>query len=168
MIRIITHIENFIEWTGRTVSWLTLAMVLVTFFVVLMRYAFNTGWIALQESINFMHALVFLSGAAYTLKHNAHVRVDIVYQKLSTRSQAWIDLIGYIFVLLPVMIFIFWISWDYVAESWMVLESSREAGGLPGIFILKTCILLMAILLMLQSVAHALRALCTLLKGTSD
>lgn len=91
MLQIIQQIESFIEWTGRTVSWLTLGMVLVTFIVVVLRYLFNTGWIALQESINYMHALVFLIGASYTLKHNAHVRVDIIYQKLSARGQAWVD-----------------------------------------------------------------------------
>lgn len=163
MLLIIKYIENFIEWTGRTVSWLTLGMVLVTFLVVLLRYVFNIGWIALQESINFMHAMVFLTGAAYTLKHNAHVRVDIIYQKLSARAQAWVDLLGYSLVLLPVMLFIFWISWDYVSESWAVLESSREAGGLPGVYLLKSSILLMCFLLIMQSIAHTLRALCTIL-----
>lgn len=160
-------IENFIEWTGRAVSWLTLAMVVVTFLVVLLRYAFNTGWIALQESISYMHALVFLVGAAYTLKHNGHVRVDIIYQNLSKRGQAWIDFLGHIFILLPVMLFIFWISWDYIALSWNVFESSNEAGGLPGIYLLKSAILLMSVLLIMQSVALLLKACNTLFgKGT--
>jgi TRAP-type mannitol/chloroaromatic compound transport system permease small subunit len=163
MNKIIKYIEDFIEWTGRTASWLTLGMVLVTFLVVLFRYVFNTGWIALQESISFMHALVFLIGAAYTLKHNGHVRVDIIYQKLSPRGQAWIDLLGHVFILLPVMLFIFWISWDYIKISWEVLESSREAGGLPGVYLLKSSILLMSVLLIMQSIAHLLKALNILL-----
>ena len=163
MHNIIKQINNFIEWTGRTISWLTLGMVLMTFTVVFFRYAFNTGWIALQESINYMHALVFLVGAAYTLKHNEHVRVDIIYQKLSPRGRAWIDMLGHLFILLPVMIFIFWISWDYVADSWNVFESSRQAGGLPGVYLLKSSILLMSVLLILQSIAHTLSALGILL-----
>ena len=163
MQRTIQLIENFIEWIGRTISWLTLGMVLLTFCVVLFRYVFNTGWIALQESISYMHSLVFLIGAAYTLKHDGHVRVDILYQKLNERGQASINLLGNIFILLPVMLFIFWISWDYIKISWDVLESSREAGGLPGVYLLKSTILLMAVLLILQSIAHALTALNTLL-----
>jgi len=163
MHNIIKQINNFIEWTGRTISWLTLGMVLMTFIVVFLRYAFNIGWIALQESISYMHALVFLVGAAYTLQHNEHVRVDIIYQKLSKRGRTWIDLLGNLFILLPVMLFIFWISWDYVIDSWNVLESSREAGGLPGVYLLKSSILLMSALLILQSIAHTLSALSILL-----
>jgi len=163
MHNIIKQINNFIEWTGRTISWLTLGMVLMTFIVVFLRYVFNIGWIALQESISYMHALVFLVGAAYTLQHNEHVRVDIIYQKLSKRGRTWIDLLGNLFILLPVMLFIFWISWDYVIDSWNVLESSREAGGLPGVYLLKSSILLMSALLILQSIAHTLSALIILL-----
>ncbi|MCW8910298.1 MAG: TRAP transporter small permease subunit [Gammaproteobacteria bacterium] len=156
------QIEKFIDFTGRAVSWLTLGMVLTTFLVVLLRYLFDTGSIALQESISYMHALVFLIGAAYTLKHNEHVRVDIFYHKLNSKQRALIDLIGNLLVLLPVMFFILWISWEYVFESWSVLESSRETGGLPGLFLLKSCILLMAGLLMLQSFALIIRSFNTL------
>ncbi len=163
MQNIINYIEKFIDWTGRTISWLTLGMVLITFLVVFLRYVFDTGWIALQESISYMHALVFLIGAAYTLKHNEHVRVDIIYEKLSKKNQAWIDLTGNLFILLPVVIFIFWISWQYVIDSWRVMESSREAGGLPGVYLLKSIILIMSALLILQAFAHILSALSRIL-----
>ncbi|MDH5471808.1 MAG: TRAP transporter small permease subunit [Gammaproteobacteria bacterium] len=156
------QIENFIDFTGRAVSWLTLGMVLTTFLVVFLRYIFDTGAIALQESISYMHALVFLIGAAYTLKYNEHVRVDIFYHKLNLKQQALIDLLGHLFVLFPVMIFIFWISREYVFESWSVFESSRETGGLPGLFLLKSCILIMAALLLLQSFALILKSIATL------
>ena len=156
------HIEKFIDFTGRAVSWMTLGMVLTTFLVVLLRYLFDTGSIALQESISYMHALVFLIGAAYTLKHNEHVRVDIFYHKLNLKQRALVELIGNLLVLLPVMFFILWISWEYVFESWSVLESSRETGGLPGLFLLKSCILLMAGLLMLQSFALIIKSFSTL------
>ena len=162
------HIENFIDFTGRTVSWLSLAMVLVTFLVVFLRYVFDTGSIALQESISYMHALVFLIGAAYTLKYNEHVRVDILYSKLSIRHRAWVDLLGNIFILLPVMLFVIWISWEYVFESWAVFEGSREAGGLPGIFLLKSFILVMAILLILESIALILKSITTLQNRAID
>ena len=166
--KIAAGIENFIDWTGRSISWLTLGMVLVTFVVVLLRYIFDTGWIALQEAINFMHALVFLIGAAYTLHHNEHVRVDIFYCRLSERGKAWVDFIGSLLILLPVMIFIAWTSWAYVLDSWSVYEGSREAGGLPGIFLLKSAILLMAGLLILQAVAMILKSLTTITRQETD
>ncbi len=152
-------LEQFIDWTGRSVSWLVLAMVLVTFLVVALRYVFDMGWIALQESISYLHSLVFLIGAAYTLQHNGHVRVDIIYDRLSASGKAWVDLIGHIFILMPVMIFIIWVSLPYVSASWRVTEGSREAGGLPGVFLLKSLILVMAGLLIMQGLALILRAL---------
>ena len=155
-------IEAFIDWTGRVVSWLTLGMVIITFLVVLLRYAFDIGWISLQESINYMHALVFLVGAAYTLKHNEHVRVDIIYSRLNLKNRAWIDLLGCILMLIPVMAFIIWTSWHYVLDSWRVYEGSREAGGLPGIYLLKSFIIVMAALLMMQSLALILKSMTSI------
>ena len=92
-------------------------------------------------------------GAAYTLKQDAHVRVDIVYQKCSAKVQAWIDLMGTLLLLLPVAGFIFWSSWEYVMDSWDIMESSRNSGGLPLVYLLKSCLLLMSGLLVLQAVA---------------
>jgi TRAP-type mannitol/chloroaromatic compound transport system permease small subunit len=155
----VTVIEQFIDFSGRAVSWLTLLMVIITFSVVVLRYIFDTGWIALQESITYLHAMVFLIGAAYTMKHEAHVRVDIFYSRFSPQTRAWIDLCGALFLLLPFMFFLCVISWEYVADSWDVMEGSREAGGLPGVYILKSLILLMAGLLTLQAAAQIIRAL---------
>ncbi|MCW9014896.1 MAG: TRAP transporter small permease subunit [Gammaproteobacteria bacterium] len=160
-------INNFIDWTGRVVSWLTLGMVLVTFIVVCLRYIFDLGSIAVQESISYMHALVFLIGAAYTLKYDEHVRVDIFYAKLSHKGRAWVDFLGSSLILFPVMIFIFWISWEYVLDSWSVMEGSRETGGLPGIFLLKSSMLLMASLLIMQGMAKVLLSLATILESDS-
>ena len=159
------RIERLSEWSGRAVSWLTLAMVLVTFLVVVLRYAFDLGWIALQESITWMHALVFLLGAAYTLRHDGHVRVDIFYRRRSPRGRAWTDLLGALLLLIPVCGFILWISWDYVAESWRLHEGSREAGGLPGVFLLKTAIPVMATLLLVQGLAQVLRSIAVIRRG---
>lgn len=154
MNTILTAIERFIDWTGRAVSWLTLLMVLTTFIVVVLRYAFDIGWIALQESVTYMHALVFLVGAAYTLQRDEHVRVDIFYSRCSPDTRAWIDLFGATFLLLPFMLFMSWVSWEYVIDSWGVMEGSREAGGLPGVYLLKSLILVLAALLSLQALAQ--------------
>ncbi|MEW8497062.1 MAG: TRAP transporter small permease subunit [Candidatus Thiodiazotropha taylori] len=146
------------ERLGQAISWLSLLMVLVTVAVVVLRYVFQLGWIWLQESVTFMHAALFLVGAAYTLKHEGHVRVDILYRKFSERGRAWVDLLGTLTLLLPVCLFIFFISWDYVAKSWALFEGSREVGGLEGVFLLKSLILVMAVLLVLQGISLAIRS----------
>lgn len=152
----IAIIDRLNERIGRIVSWLMLLMVAVTFAVVVLRYLFDTGWVAMQESVIDMHALLFMVGAAYTLKHDAHVRVDIIYQHCSPKGKAWIDLFGSLFLLLPVAGYIVWSCWDYVIDSWEIHESSRNAGGLPGVYLIKSSILLMAVLLALQGVAMIL------------
>jgi TRAP-type mannitol/chloroaromatic compound transport system permease small subunit len=101
---------------------------------------------------------------AHTLKINGHVRVDILYQRWGKKGQAWVNFLGSIFLLLPVCLFIMFISWEYVSTSWSYFEGSREAGGIDAVFLLKSLIPLMAILLLLQGISEALKALC-ILKG---
>ena len=161
--RLLTSTEAFIDWSGRTVSWLSLFLVLVTFIVVVLRYVFDSGSIALQETTTYFHATIFLVGMAYTLQHNAHVRVDIFYSRLSKQGQAWVDLCGALFLLLSFMLFISWISWEYIADSWAVMEGSREAGGLPGVYLLKSLILVMTSLLSLQALTQVARNIETIL-----
>jgi TRAP-type mannitol/chloroaromatic compound transport system permease small subunit len=160
--------ESFIDWSGRTVSWLSLFLVLVTFIVVVLRYLFDSGSIALQETTTYLHATIFLVGMAYTLQHDAHVRVDIFYTRFSKQTKAWVNLFGALFLLLPFMLFISWISWQYIADSWSVLEGSREAGGLPGVFILKSLILVMTFLLSLQALTQVARNIQTVLRSEKD
>ncbi len=159
IIRIIDRINDVV---GRSIAWLTLAMVLITFLIVVLRYVFSTGWIAMQESVIYLHAAVFMLGAAYTLKQNAHVRVDIFYEKIHPRTKAWVDLAGALLLLVPFCLFIIFISWNYVSLSWSLMEGSRDAGGLPAVFLLKTMIPVMATLLMLQGIAQALRSVLIL------
>jgi len=156
--RLLAFIDRANALIGRGIAWLTLAMVVVTVLVVLLRYLFSTGWIAMQESITYMHALVFMLGAAYALQRDAHVRVDIFYQRLSVRGRAWVDLLGSLLLLVPFCLFVIVTSWDYVSVSWTLLEGSREAGGLPGVFLLKSCIPVMALLVLLQGLATVLRS----------
>jgi TRAP-type mannitol/chloroaromatic compound transport system permease small subunit len=132
-------------------------MVLVTFLVVVLRYGFDQGSIALQESVTYMHAMLFMLAAAYTLQRDGHVRVDIFYQGFSRRGRAWVDLLGTLVLLIPVCLFILASSWGYVTESWAVHEGSREAGGLPYVYWLKTLMVLMPLLLLLQGVVWLLR-----------
>jgi len=157
-------LDRFAEITGRVIAWLTLAMVLITVAVVVLRKLFETGSIALQESITYLHAAVFMLGSAYTLKHDGHVRVDIFYQKFSPRTRAWVDLLGTLLLLFPVCLYILFSSLQYVGASWAMLEGSREAGGLDGVFLLKTAIPVMAVLLLLQGCSIVLHK-CLLLTG---
>jgi TRAP-type mannitol/chloroaromatic compound transport system permease small subunit len=155
-------LDRLAEQTGRIIAWLTLAMVLITFAVVVLRKLFETGSIAMQESVSYLHAAVFMLATAYTLKHDGHVRVDIFYQKYSTRTRAWVDLLGTLLLLFPVCLYIFFSSLEYVSAAWSVLEGSREADGLDGVFLLKTAIPVMAILLLLQGCSIILHKLLLL------
>ena len=160
--RLAGAIDTFSEWTGRVLAWLTLLMVLVTFFIVVMRYAFNWGRIDIQESVIYMHSVVFLAGAAYTLKRDGHVRVDIFYREMGPRARAIVDLLGTLLLLAPTMILIIWVSLDYVGRSWSLMEASPETGGLPGVYLLKSLIIVAAVLVLLQGLSDLLRCLLVL------
>ena len=154
-------LDTFSRFTGRAVSWLTLVMVLVTFVVVIMRYVFDAGLIWLQESVTWMHAVVFMLGAAYTLQSEDHVRVDVFYRDMSARRRAFVDSAGVVLFLLPLCLFLAWQSWDFVAASWSLREASRESGGLPYPFVplLKSVLVLMPVMVGLQGVSLLLRSI---------
>ena len=154
----VRSIDAFTDFSGRILAWLCLAMAAVTAAIVLMRYGFNVGSIAAQEAVTYMHGSLFMLGAAYTLKVGGHVRVDIFYQHFSVRAQAWVNSLGGIVFLLPLCAFILGVSWNYVTESWAILESSPEPGGIPAVFLLKSLIPLMAINLFCQGLAEVLRS----------
>lgn len=163
--RLIAGIDRITEATGRTIAWLTAVMVVLTCAVVFLRYGLEIGSIALQESVIYFHAVVFLLGAGYTLRHDGHVRVDIFYRRMAPRARAAINLAGTMVLLLPVSLFIAWSSWDYVSFSWQIREDSQEAGGLPYVYLLKSLIPLLSFVLILQGTAEILRSLRTLLRG---
>lgn len=150
-------IDSFHHRLCQLVSWFTLFMVLLTFLIVVLRYGFNLGWIAMQESVMYLHGMVFLLGAAHTLRANEHVRVDIFYRRFSPNRQAKVDILGSLFLLMPVNIFIFLVSFDYVVRAWVVMEASQEAGGIPAVFLLKSLILLFSFTMLLQGIAEVIR-----------
>jgi TRAP-type mannitol/chloroaromatic compound transport system permease small subunit len=147
---------------GRCFAWLALTMALVQFLVVVMRYVFAVGSIQLQESIWYMHALLFMLGAGYGLLKGAHVRVDIFYARATRRRQALIDLLGSAIFVLPLCVSTGWLSWSYVLNAWAVKEGSTEASGLPYIYLLKTVILVFVLLLAIQALASILRSILIL------
>ncbi|MCP3675902.1 MAG: TRAP transporter small permease subunit [Gammaproteobacteria bacterium] len=161
-------IENLSEWSGQAVSWLTLIMVLLVFVIVVLRYTFNIGSIELQESTTYLHGMIFLLAASFTLKEDEHVRVDVFYSAMSHRRRAWVDLIGTVLFLFPVCIYIFSMSLDYVLLSWRISEASGEVGGLPALYLLKSLILIMPILMMLQGLAWIIRRVLYLFAGAES
>lgn len=157
--RIIDVIDLINRAVGRTVAWLALFMALIQFTVVILRYVFAIGFIPVQESIWYLHGILFMAGAGYTLMNDGHVRVDVFYRTAPARVRALVDLWGSALFLIPLCVLTVILSWGYVLNSWRILESSAEASGLPLIFALKTVIWVFAILLGLQAVALAARAL---------
>lgn len=155
--KLLSLIDSFTEACGSYIAWLTVVMMAVMFTSVVLRYLFQIGFVVLDESVIYMHSIVFMLGAAFTLKRGGHVRVDIFYNQLTTIGKARVDLLGTLFLLLPVCIFIGIISWEYVAASWRVLETSAEVGGIPAFFLLKSLILLMSALLVTQGIAELIR-----------
>lgn len=160
---LIKGIDQFTDITGRAISWLTLLMVVLTVIIVVLRYYFESGSIALQESITYLHGVVFMLGIAFTLQRGGHVRVDIFYRGFSPRKKALVDFIGGLVFLLPVCLLIFIFSWDYVLASWAIGETSEERSGIAGVYLLKTLLLLMPATLILQGTAETLRNLLVLL-----
>lgn len=168
LLSLVHAIDTFTDHLGRLLAWLSLGMAVVTALVVILRYGFSVGSILAQESVIYMHGALFLLGAAYALKVGAHVRVDIFYRNFGDRTKAWINSLGGIVFLLPLCAFIAGSSWNYVAESWAMRETSPEPGGIPAVFILKTLIPAAAINLALQGAADVLRNALFLAGATSD
>lgn len=151
---------------GRIVRWLALLMVLVQFLVVVLRYVYGFSSIALNESVLYMHATLFMLGAGYTLLVDEHVRVDIFQAKVSDASKARIDVFGHVVLLIPSMLALLYWSWPSVRNAWAIYEGPLSVGGIPAVFLLKTLIPAFCVLLVVQSLACLLAKLAVLV-GTA-
>jgi TRAP-type mannitol/chloroaromatic compound transport system permease small subunit len=147
--------------------WCVLFVVLVQFAVMLMRYVLGLGSLWLSESVIYGHAALIMLAAAWTLAENGHVRVDIFYADASPRRKAMVDLAGGLLLLLPFTLALAWLALPYVARSWAILERSRESSGLPFVYLLKTLIPAFALLMALQGIAQAIRAVTVLFSAES-
>ncbi|MGB0440417.1 MAG: TRAP transporter small permease subunit [Paracoccaceae bacterium] len=139
------------------VRWLVLLMVLMQFCLVLGRYVFGVNSIAAQESVLYMHAALFMLGAGYTMLVDGHVRVDVVYSKLSKAAQRRVDIFGHLFFLMPAMLALLYWSWPSVHNSWKILEGPLAVGGIEAVFLLKSLIPAFCVLVMLQSLSILIR-----------
>jgi TRAP-type mannitol/chloroaromatic compound transport system permease small subunit len=158
MSAVADRIDRLTSALGRAAAWLALVVVLLQFALVVARYLFGLGSVWLTETVIYAHAALFMLAAAWTLQVGGHVRVDIFYADASAHTKALIDLVGALFLLLPFMVVLIWLSIPYAARSWSILEHSQEASGLPVVFVLKTLIPLFALLMALQGIAQAIRA----------
>lgn len=165
-LRIASYIDRTNERIGRVVYWLTLLMVLVGAYNAIVRYLDRFTGLGLSSNTYielqwYMYSVVFLLGAAYTLKHNAHVRVDVLFTRLKPRGRAWINLLGTLLFLIPFCILVLWTSWPTVSNSWIVREVSPDPGGLPR-YPIKAVIPLAFLLLMAQGVSLAIKQIAVL------
>jgi len=163
MKKIINTLGTITRLTGTSLAWLTLLMVIATSAIVILRKIMGIGLIGLQESVTYMHAIVFMLTAAWALQRGVHVRVDIFYRRFSNQQRAWVDALGSLLFTLPVMIFIAVGSWDFVSASWRIQEGSNDSGGLGIVFLLKSLLPLMALGVCLQAIAELLRNLMLLM-----
>jgi|TARA_B110000196_G_C21055576_1_gene619622 TRAP-type mannitol/chloroaromatic compound transport system permease small subunit len=155
-------LDSFSETTGKICSWFVMAMVLITFVVVVMRYGLNMGSVLLQDVVLYLHGGLFLLGSAFALKRGAHVRVDIFYRNFSEKRKALVDLLGNLIFLQPVCWSILLFSWGYVEFSWRIMESSPEPDGLPFVYIQKSLLIVLALFLALQSLSEIIKSAMTL------
>lgn len=168
MTRLLDGIDRASRGFGRAIAWLMLLVALIVSTVVVLRYVFNIGFPWLQEGYVYLSAAAFMLGAAYTLLVEGHCRVDIFYRDMTPRRRAWVDLLGHLFLLWPMVLHLLYVSWPYAADSWGRLEGTRVAGGLPGVFLIKSALPAFCVLLLLQSLSLALRRLCFLLNRTGE
>lgn len=154
-------IDTISEWSGRIISWLVLLMVILVGYDVSMRYFFRSGSVALQELEWHLFSLIFLLGAAYTQRHDDHVRLDLLYRSrfMNDRRRAWVNLIGGTAFLIPFCVLIIACSWRFVSQSFIFAEGSPDPGGLPYRWVLKAAIPAGFGLLLLQGVGELCRDL---------
>ena len=156
-------IDTLNQWVGRGVAWVTLGLVLVVFVDVVMRYLFNTSFVFTQELEWHLFGFIFLIGAGYTLLHDGHVRVDIIYQRVGFKSRAWINLIGVMFFLIPGCIMVITTSWKFTMNAFAIMEGSPDPGGIPFRFVLKGCLPVGFTLLLLQGISLGIHSLMQIL-----
>jgi TRAP-type mannitol/chloroaromatic compound transport system permease small subunit len=147
-------IAGFVSVVGRCTAWLSIALVCITCVVVVLRYGFGIGAIALQETALYIYAALFMLGAAYTLGRDGHVRVDVFYRRFTSIQRAWVNIVGGLFLLVPTALGIILLSWEFVAQAWVNREGSIQSEGLPFVYLLKSMIPMCGGLLLLQGIAN--------------
>jgi TRAP-type mannitol/chloroaromatic compound transport system permease small subunit len=165
MLKLAAGLEAVNRAVGLCVRWAALAMLLLQFAIVVLRYVFGMAFIFAHEGVLYLHAALFMLGAGYTLLADGHVRVDIFYSEMGARKKALVDLLGSLVLLVPTCLVVLYFSWNFVANSWAILEGPISVGGIPASFLLKSLIPAFAVLLLVQGLALALRSAVRLASG---
>lgn len=165
MLRIADALDTLNRAVGLTVRWAALAMVLLQFALVLLRYVFGISAIALNEGVLYLHGALFMLAAGFALLLDGHVRVDIFYARRSPRGRALTDIGGHVFLLAPAMLTLLWWSWPMVQRSWAIMEGPISVGGIPASYLLKSLVPAFCLLVLVQALACLLRDLARLLSG---
>ena len=162
LAQISKYIDRFNTFVGYLCAFFVFSMVIVVFTVVVLRYGFNIGFIWMQEVYVWLHSFIFMLGAGFTYLVNEHVRIDVFYREASKKYKAIVDLLGNIFLLLPFLYIIWSYSYPFVYRSFLMGEVSREAGGMPALYILKSAILWFCLVLFIQLISNIIKSLQTL------
>lgn len=168
MTALISWLERINHVVGQTVRWFILLMVLIQFAIVILRYALGYSSIAVNESVLYLHAAVFMLGAGYTLMIDKHVRVDIFYAKASKQTQLIIDTLGHLLLLIPAMTALLYWSWPSVYNAWKIKEGAISVGGIPATWVMKLLIPSFCLLLLIQSIACLFRNISILIHKTEE
>ncbi len=161
----IKFVDNLNEKIGIWVSWLTALLTLVVSYDVFVRYFLKESSVGFQEFEWHLFAIIFLLSAAYTLKIDQHVRVDVFYTRMSEKKKAFVNLFGALIFLIPFSVVAILASKNFVINSFIMGETSPDAGGLPARYILKAVIPLSIFLLLLQAIALVFRSFLTLISS---
>ena len=162
LAQISKYIDRFNTFVGYLCAFFVFSMVIVVFTVVVLRYGFNIGFIWMQEVYVWLHSFIFMLGAGFTYLANEHVRIDVFYREASKKYKAIVDLLGNIFLLLPFLYIIWSYSYPFVYRSFLMGEVSREAGGMPALYVLKSAILWFCLVLFVQLISNVIKSLLTL------
>lgn len=161
-VRLICRINIIL---GHLFSWFSLGIVLVCFTVVVLRYFFATGFVWMQDLYVWLNGMMFMGIAGFTLFQNGHVRVDVFYRPASVRLKAWVDLIGCILFVTPFLYIMTIYSLPYVQRSWKFMEASSNFGGMQGLYIVKSFLLVFVFVIALQAIAMVMRSILILTRN---
>ena len=167
LVTVIRAIGAMNKLIGNVFAWLSLAMVVICFTVVIQRYALGFTVLWMQDLYVWLNGAMFTAIAGFAMLRDDHVRVDIFYRPAKIRTKAIIDMIGVIFFLLPFCWVVYKYSWNYISRSWRIFEASGNVGGMPGLYILKSFILVFVVVIALQGIAWVLRSILVL-RGEED
>ncbi len=159
LLKISFYIDELSKWAGTVGAIAAIFLALLIVYDASMRYIFHEGSVALQELEWHLFDILFLLGLSYALKHDKHVRVDILYSRFSPRTKIYVHIFSMLFFVVPLALLVVWFSWDFTLQSFLQNEASPDPGGLCCRYIIKSFILISFGLLLLQAISETIKAI---------